>query len=111
MGGGGGEPRPSGSSRAFLPLNREVVGSRGRKQRRGGHAHLLVNISCPTPIRAPEDFNVCLHICSPRCIQVVLIRTIQTQRGSPALRDNTSSHGALTAIQANTQSYNLFLAS
>ncbi len=29
------------------------------------HIHLLVNISCSTPIRAAEDFNVCLHICSP----------------------------------------------
>lgn len=29
------------------------------------HTNLLVNISCPTPIRAAEDFNVCLHICSP----------------------------------------------
>lgn len=70
------ELRPSGSSSAFLPLKREVVVCSGRKQRYGvmsvlaesrgpRHAHLLVNISCPTPIRAAEDFNVCLHICSP----------------------------------------------
>lgn len=76
VGWGGWELWPAGSSSAFLPFKRDVVVCCGRNQRYGVmsvltesrapcHAHLLVNISCPTPIRAAEDFNVCLHICSP----------------------------------------------
>lgn len=38
-------------------------------------AHLFVNISCLTLIRAEQYFNVCLHICSPYLYPILIIMT------------------------------------